>query len=708
MLDDNDKVTFLALSELVDLKAKAVRPIVFWIGAGASRWAHLPGWADLADAMRSQFRKYEAKFANQDAAVLCEKRCFPEFFGLCKQTSETRYNSILAAELRIPQKPRPVYERFINALKKSNPSGVLTTNVDELLEQNLMWPTVNSANLERVPAMLREQPGFVAKLHGSVSDMTSLVFTQSEYERVTADPSFQNVLRRVFQEAHVVFFGYGITDKHVLQMLNDVDKLSPIFGAGPHFACIPHELDGVGRSVKAIRYIPEPHKDHRSVIQVVEELLNIAPIEKTSHQLTPSSFEALQPVSAHFLAEVYPPGTWQSSQRCELATDDGPTPIIMYSGHGLTNEELPDTLSTAMHDVLVGLLCFDRIYASIKTVSRIVKLLGEQIAIDCISSGVVRFVRSDEEDILIFPEGEYRSSGRLDAGLMGLGKDGCRSSSSDLIRRQIQPNPGKKVAAEKFIEKLCEAVEAKMVDHPDLPEMNISRQVHSLLVRPSIRKMLGMSTATPGNSIPAWLKYPILRLAHVVRLGAQCRSLNVASAKVDYGSDLLATSAFGSSFVTEYAHQIASYVVAGGFSTDLGEYVNYHPEVLGHVLRFRDTKEGRDLRSNVLAHLNLAGGGEVATAINAGLAQFLPLKLLESARLGFSKLFVSSQKAMPAIWHDANLAGAVLSQWRKKAAVEFINHCKVMRIKAFELCPCGSGESAKNCCIAALDIKIQL
>ena len=70
----------------------------------------------------------------------------------------------------------------------------------------------------------------------------------------------------------VVFFGYGLNDEYVLDLLATNMTERELFGDGPHFAILPHSKANLPKSVRTIRYIPEPQRDHRSAIQIIEEI----------------------------------------------------------------------------------------------------------------------------------------------------------------------------------------------------------------------------------------------------------------------------------------------------------------------------------------------------------------------------------------------------------------------------------------------------
>jgi len=703
MLDDSQRSTLSALNELVELRSNSPKPLVFWIGAGASRWAGLPGWSELADSMFREFGRKEPLFDKQRAEDLLEKKAFPTFFGLCKSTDPSRYHSCIIEQLKSRQESHPVYDRFISAIKNCIPCRIVTTNVDELLEQHLSLAVVLPSSVERVPLLLNEEEDFLAKIHGSISDVKSLIFTDGDYSNLVSS-TFCNALMAILQNSHVVFVGYGLADEYVINMIRQSVDDNQLFGTGPHFACLSTPQTSLPHCVKSIHYLAEPHRDHRGVIEVVEEVAMVVPIKSAGRDfLDKGNASKGDLISAHFLADVYPPGTWSSSQRCSLVSEDGRNDIVMYSGHGLINSELPHSLSTATHDLLIGLLCFDQVFASSQTISRVLQLLGMPLATDLISAGLIRFVRLDDQDVVLFPGNKPEILGELAVGVMGAGKP---LSTNELLRRQLKPIPGMESDGYKLIDRVSNLVDDKMIEVDNSEKVNIAAQARSLLIRPSIRKMLGMSGGVPATVIPGWLKFPVLRLAHVVRLGFVCRNLKVSSAKLDFGYDVLAGVVFGGAFGIESAEKLASYVVAGNFSTNLGEYVNTRPEVIAEVLRFRDKPEGQQLRFHIQQCLAISEGGEVATSINTGLKQIIPLSVLEAARSSFANLRVPpSDSKLPALWHDPGIAGAALHRWRGRSAIEFVSICKSLRIGYCDPCPCGSGERVRRCCAEELNVK---
>lgn len=702
MFDSSQPTTFPAIHELCSLAKESSKPLVFWIGGGASAWTGMPLWSQLADIFHKEFGRKETAYNRTQANKLLESGDLPAFFSFCKRVSSARYFTLMHEHLRLPDPVSPIYNRFIAALRNIPSIMVVTTNVDELLEHNLAVQSLLASNLSIVPDLISRRENFVAKLHGSISDVQSLVFTTEDYDAVVHNASYLDALKRIFQDASVVFVGYGLRDNYILEAIKKTSDLAAVFGIGPHFACLSHDAPNLPPSVKNIRYISEPHRDHRSAIQLVEEIGLNTKAAKTGHSAKLSDMTRGL-TSAHMLSDVYPAGTWRTSQRVVANRNDGKDEIVFYHGHGFTQNELPFTLSTAMHDLAVGLLCFDRVYAPLSALGRLHDLLSGERFTDLVRADVIRLIRLRRSEAAIFPTSASQLVGYLGTVTMPeSGADGRELTVFELICKQLKPVPGHETQAEQ----LFRLLENKVLDPTPQDLTALPSMVHSLLLRPSVRTMLGIGGGTSITTIPRWVMFPILRLAHVVRLGVVCRELQLASIKFDFGNDKLAGPAFSGAFGEESAERLASYIVAGNFGTDLGAYINQHPEIIHAILRFRDTAEGQRLRAAVLESLAVSQGGEVSASINAGLKRIVPLKILEDARTNFARLCLASENQnLPAVWHDADYGDKALKLWKQRSASEFESICREQKCSPYAPCPCGSGEKMKFCCGEALSVK---
>jgi hypothetical protein len=235
MLNASDEKTVISLRTLRDVVRDGFRPIVFWVGAGASKWAGYQSWKELALAIRKDFSLNVAGFDNTKALELLDKADFPGVFQICKRINQARYHSFIAKTF-VPRPSTNVYTRFVELLSEIKPLFIVTTNVDEQLESNLpQCITVQSSDLSRCVDLLAAKTCFVAKLHGTVSAIASTVFASDEYDALLHNESYQDSLRYIFMGCTVVFIGYSVRDDYVIKLLNHNAKTQSLFGPGPHF-----------------------------------------------------------------------------------------------------------------------------------------------------------------------------------------------------------------------------------------------------------------------------------------------------------------------------------------------------------------------------------------------------------------------------------------------------------------------------------------
>lgn len=702
MLDGKNKNTFHAMRLLCDTLRESNKPLVFWLGAGVSKWCGYPLWDELADKLHSCFLKYEPNYDKQKAITFLKSKKYPDFFDLCQIHNKKRYFSFLSKEFS-PKKITPVFERFANILNEIKPLHVITTNVDEKLESSLnKVRTIQKTDIEYCLNSLNNQESFICKIHGSISSINSVVFTSEDYANLIGDSNYTTLLKYIFSSTHVVFIGYGLGDEYVLKSLLSVEKLKAIFGDGPHFAVLPEIKVTLPPSTRIISYITEPHRDHRSSIQVVNE---IKTAKKINNDRPLNQFESLKSSkisSSHLLSYIYPPGTWTSSQHIQLAGADGgkePSRSV-YVGNGFDNSELPLSSSTAMHDVIVGLLCFDIVYCPLAALSRLHDLLGSDIFWELIKNDCLKFIEWESQEGIIYPHAKALTGGDL-GSLSALNKDKKEKTIQETIRKHLKPVPGREKTAEELFSLLENNI--KIIDRslePSVPNL-----VRGLLLRPSLRKMIGMSGGVLTTSIPLWMRFPVLRLANVVKIGCACQLLGIASTKLELGTAILAGLAFSAPSGEIVTDEMASYVLTGRFDMDLGRLALNDPIILLAIQKFRDTQVGLSLRKDILEQLSLGLGSDFVTSVNASLSSSIPLRTLQAARDKLSGLLTprdNDSGITTVVWNDIKYEKNALSLWKKRSEKEFSEYCQKGNINNYDLCPCGSGEKMKFCCKEAL------
>ncbi len=621
---------------------------------------------------------------------------------------QPKYFNLLAQAFS-PQPINAVYSRMVRALQSVEPLYILTTNVDQGLEhQFTKATTVQSSDIERIPTLLRDRKSFVCKLHGTSSAVETMVFSKTDYERLKKNNGYLSALREVFSTSIVIFFGYSLRDDYLLQLLLENDSQKPLFGTGPHFMVTASSAPHIPPTVRRILYDAE-FADHRDALQVVETTAHALAMRldkmAVPQFVTAKSTSTVK--SVYYIADLVPFGTMQTSQTMTIESFDagGSDARQMVVGDGYIDGEVQITNYSALHDVIVGLICFDTVCFALDRLSIVHNLLGADAFWELLRLQAIRIVKVPEHSGVIF-ESEQSVIG--DLGDISLGSatsalgDFAKIGNDELIRRHIVPVPGKEKDAEKSIEFL--AANIFDVSAPGIAT-GLADKTRSALMHPSIRRLLGLSGGTPNGTVPRWLAFPILRLARVMATGVVCQAIGASATRMIWGSERLATAAFSAAAGKDWADDAASYVLTGRFNSDVGAIVARNPELLSQIVAFRASQQGEDFRKEIVERLHTDEGAQVAAAVNSGLRQALPVTVLEQARNQFSGLFVpiDCQGVLtPAFWGDLRNGEIRIAAWRKRSRKMLEEICVNQKLSPYSFCPCGSGEKLKFCCLAAL------
>jgi phage FluMu protein gp41 len=699
MLNGDDQATFYALRQLRDVVESREKPIIIWVGAGVSKWCRFPTWDETAEHLHRAYIKLEHQYDKNKGQALISEGKLPEAFEIFRQVNQTRYNRKLAY-LFGPKGLTPVYSRFLSIIRHITPLQIVTTNIDETLEKRLPEAmTVQRSDLERCIELVGSQSCFVAKLHGSISSVESLVFSTRDYQQIQTDAIYLKALETLFARAAVVFIGYSLRDQYVLDLFAATSQTRTLFGDGPHFLVCSSEPNGLPTSIKAIRYTPEAYADHRSailaldIIRVVKEGPHISFPPEAKPQPAQNRFQ-----SAYFISDVTPPGTWTSSQSLELARKDGVKTNAVV-GQGFIDSELPDRTSQAMHDLTVGLVSFDHLFVPLSCAANLHDLLGSATFWNVVTAGILRFIYFENEPVMM-----YESLDAVNGGEIGVchlsDENGAPLTVAKQIRRQLRAIPGRESEAEPMFK----ALEDRTCIF-DQQRFHLPSLTRGALLHPSVRNLLGISDAVLPTSMPRWSCFPVLRLAHAIMFGCACENFDLPAAKVGFGSEILVGAAFSVSAARDWADTVSSYVLTSRFDADLGSYLQSDPSILTALLKFRDTAAGTALRSEILDELATNEGSEFVASVNAGLRQIIPNTIMQKAHDQLSGLLLRRHMGtglVPAVWTNLRNSDETARLWRARSMRELQQVCRSRRIGHDGLCPCGSGEKLRFCCEQAL------
>lgn len=251
--------------------------LTLWIGAGFGKlYAQLPVWSELLDQLavdvpNMQERDLVAGLIRHGrlqvaAELLTELRSDRLTDQLCKLFETTKVD--LSA----------------NPLKKLHPGTVITTNYDTLLER--LFPEYRIIRpRDPIESIFNFRPKLV-KLHGSVSDPSSIVLNVTSYAKAY-DKELEWFLAHVFQNTTVLFVGAGLASAEPYMKFIRLLGKSGLLRTR-HYALMPfkslgtdeetnrqitdrsNEFESIG--VRLLPYVVKAPEDHRFVDELLGEL----------------------------------------------------------------------------------------------------------------------------------------------------------------------------------------------------------------------------------------------------------------------------------------------------------------------------------------------------------------------------------------------------------------------------------------------------
>ncbi|MDO8654361.1 MAG: SIR2 family protein [Undibacterium sp.] len=225
------------------------QPILF-VGSGLSkRYFGAPNWLELLGEMKKICPKIEKEFAYyvqslQDPIKIGEvfselfsewawsegKGNFPEHL-FSNEFNKNIYLKHQVSELFKKILPldtltlsNGAYGEELALLKNINPHAVVTTNYDQLLEQ--IFPNYETIIGQKILRKSYLSIGEIFKIHGCVSDPSTLVLTSSDYDLFKSKKQYLSAkLLTYFAEHPLLFIGYSAEDPNIKSILYDIDQM---------------------------------------------------------------------------------------------------------------------------------------------------------------------------------------------------------------------------------------------------------------------------------------------------------------------------------------------------------------------------------------------------------------------------------------------------------------------------------------------------
>ena len=225
----------------------------------------------------------------------------------------------------------------------------------------------------------------------------------------------------------------------------------------------------------------------------------------------------------------------------------------MIRGLGFTPDEMP-SVPTTLHDFLVGLVCFAKIYTPLETLPKLVYLLGDTL-MDVLRDNALEFIWWDAEEGIAL-EGDNNLTGGLSSFVIQNPRGAALTLPEKIAITGLAFTS--RAQARTYIAFIAKATNRMREGMGS----QLCASIEASLSLPHVRRLLGMSMFTPPKCVPRWLAHPVLRAARLARAAETCQLLRACSIKFPFGATALANALFATEKQNqESAASTASYVL---------------------------------------------------------------------------------------------------------------------------------------------------
>jgi len=163
---------------------------------------------------------------------------------------------------------------------------ILTTNFDLFLER--AWDEVNAESthnpkiLKRLDSnalhAFRDSDEYIIKIHGSIDDLSSMIFTKKEYsDKAYGNWAYSKFIETVLLTHTVIFVGFSLSDPAISQIIENYAHHLP--QARPHYIFLAGNQSDtfvqINKDLRRIFIVPyKKTPDHSELIKLFEKIVN--------------------------------------------------------------------------------------------------------------------------------------------------------------------------------------------------------------------------------------------------------------------------------------------------------------------------------------------------------------------------------------------------------------------------------------------------
>ncbi len=257
--------------------------VVLFLGAGVSASAQIagsPAFKGWSDFLRDAAQNCDADLKDQVLSLIDAK----DYLLACQLLQDSyadEWQELLTAEYGKAAEP----SRLLKSLMSLKQRIVITTNFDKLIEaawtQYLKSGSRNFKVLSTIDrnvfrALKDFETPYLIKIHGSVDNASSLVFSRSEYIRMAfGNENYATVLDSILLNYTILFVGFSMDDPAISSLMELYALNYP--DARPHYIVIPEgspenitEINKKLRKLSAIKY--DSSDRHSRLTDLIDKL----------------------------------------------------------------------------------------------------------------------------------------------------------------------------------------------------------------------------------------------------------------------------------------------------------------------------------------------------------------------------------------------------------------------------------------------------
>lgn len=272
------------------LRDLADEKVVLFLGAGVSSSSLIdgkPAFKGWPDFLKNAAASREAELKEQILQLIAAK----DYLLACQLLQddyEDHWQEMITAEYGKAANPSRLHQALISLQQRL----ILTTNFDKLIEtawaQSLppgsrSFKVISNID-EKVFRSLKDyETPYLVKIHGSVDNTSSLVFSRSEYIKLAFGNSrYSAFLDAVLLNYTILFVGFSMDDPAVSSLMEMYALNYP--SSRPHYILVPEggksNIAEINKKLRKLSMIKYDASDNHSKLPDLIESLAVATQEK--------------------------------------------------------------------------------------------------------------------------------------------------------------------------------------------------------------------------------------------------------------------------------------------------------------------------------------------------------------------------------------------------------------------------------------------